>query len=202
MSLPGTLAGTLVIFAKAPRLGRVKTRLGRDIGMVRAWRFYRHALDRLIRRLAPDPRWRTVIAVAPDTAVGDPLWPNGVELITQGRGDLGARMQRVFDTLPPGPVVIIGADIPGIRPRHIADAFAALGSHDAVFGPAEDGGYWLVGLRRRPRVLQIFAGVRWSGPHALADTKRNLEKSSIFDINTLFDVDNGKDFRRFSGKET
>lgn len=197
-----SLHGTLVIFAKAPRLGRVKTRLGRDIGMVRAWGFYRHALNRLIRRLAGDPRWRTVIAVAPDTAVHDPVWPNGVGRMAQGSGDLGQRMQRVFDTLPPGPVVIIGADIPGIRPRHIADAFAALGSHDAVFGPAEDGGYWLVGLSRRPRVLQIFSGVRWSGPHALADTKRNLCNASIFALNTLFDVDNGKDFRRFSGKET
>jgi len=195
-------SGTLVIFAKAPRLGRVKTRLGRDIGTVRAWGFYRHALARLIRRLANDPRWQTVIAVAPDTALGAPGWPKDVEQIAQGSGDLGVRMQRIFDRLPPGPVVIIGADIPGIRARHIADAFCALGSHDAVFGPAEDGGYWLVGLRRRPRVAKIFAGVRWSGPHALADTKRNLEKSSIFALKTLFDVDNGEDFRRFSGKET
>ena len=192
----------LVIFAKAPRLGRVKTRLGRDIGMVRAWDFYRHALARLARTLAPDPRWQTVIAAAPDTALMDPVWPDGVPRIAQGIGDLGQRMQRVFDTLPPGPVVIVGADIPGITPELIAEAFSALGHFDAVFGPAGDGGYWLVGQKRAPRILKLFSDVRWSGPYALADTKRNLGKSPFFALKTLDDVDNGADFRRLFGKET
>lgn len=191
-----------VIFAKAPRLGRVKTRLGRDIGMVRAWGFYRHALARLARTLAHDPRWQTIIAAAPDTALMDPVWPDGVPRIAQGEGDLGQRMQRVFDTLTPGPVVIVGADIPGITPELIAEAFFALGNFDAVFGPAGDGGYWLVGQKRAPRILKLFSDVRWSGPHALADTKRNLGKSSFFALKTLDDVDNGADFRRLFGKET
>lgn len=192
----------LVIFAKAPRLGRVKTRLGRDIGMVRAWGFYRHALVRLARTLAHDRRWQTVIAAAPDTALMDPVWPEGVPRIAQGAGDLGQRMQRTFDTFPDGPVVIVGADIPGITPELIADAFHALGNHDTVFGPAADGGYWLVGQKRAPKILRLFSGVRWSGPHALEDTKRNLEKSTFFALKTLNDVDNGADFRRIFGKET
>jgi hypothetical protein len=188
---------TLVIFAKEPRLGRVKTRLGRDIGHVRAWGFYRRMLFSLVRRLGRDRRWRTVIACAPDTALSHAgVWPPGVARIPQGRGSLGTRMQRTFNQLPPGPVVIIGADIPEITSRDIADAFRALGHTDAVFGPADDGGYWLVGLRRRPRILQIFAGVRWSGPHALADTLGNLGKASYSALKTLNDVDNGKDFRR------
>ena len=74
-------------------------------------------------------------------------------------------MQRVFDHMPNGPVIIIGSDIPNIRTRDIAQGFQALGQHDAVIGPAPDGGYWLVGQSRRPKVLAMFSNVRWSGPH-------------------------------------
>lgn len=188
----------LVIFAKAPRIGRVKTRLARDIGQVPAWGFYRHMLAALVRRLAHDRRWRTVLAVAPDTAAGvDAIWPKSVLRARQGGGDLGQRMQRAFDLLEPGPVVIIGADIPGIRPDHIAAAFAALGTNDAVFGPAEDGGYWLVGQKRTPRTRSIFGNVRWSGPHALADTRANLPGAGVALLPPLYDIDDGDDYLRW-----
>lgn len=187
----------LVIFAKAPRMGRVKTRLARDIGTVAAWGFFRFALTRLLSRVGRDPRWRTIVAVAPDVAVNAPIWPSSVMTRPQGLGDLGDRMQRTFDTLPPGPVVIVGADVPGIRPHHIARAFDALGAHDAVFGTADDGGYWLVGLRRRPRIPRIFKDVRWSSPHALADTVANLQGAKIAYLESLIDVDDGEDFVRW-----
>jgi glycosyltransferase A (GT-A) superfamily protein (DUF2064 family) len=112
----------------------------------------------------------------------------------QGRGDLGERMQRIMRETPAGPVVIVGTDVPGIRPAHIAEAFRLLGQHDAVFGPASDGGYWLVGLRRRPRLIRPFGGVRWSTLHALADTLANLSGRSIGQLPTLSDVDDGRDF--------
>ena len=104
-------------------------------------------------------------------------------------------MGRLFRDLPPGPVVIIGADIPGIERHHIAAAFAALGRSDAVIGPADDGGYWLVGLRRRPRVREIFAGVRWSSAETLDDTLKNIRERnmSVATIATLADIDEGKD---------
>jgi len=183
----------LVVFAKAPRMGRVKTRLARDIGSVPAWGFYRQALISLTRRL-DDARWQLVLGIAPDTAVNDPTWPAHLPRFAQGTGDLGQRMQRAFDILPPGPAIIIGADIPDIQPHHIAAAFQALGNHDAVFGPADDGGYWLVGQRRRPRIRQMFADVRWSGPHALSDTKRNLNGARIAELDVLSDIDDGTDF--------
>ena len=189
----------LVVFAKAPRMGRVKTRLGRDIGSVRAWGFYRQALNALLRRME-DPRWKLVLAVAPDTAIDAPVWPAHIPRFMQGTGDLGQRMQRAFDILAPGPAVIIGADIPDIQTSHIAAAFRALGHHDAVFGPADDGGYWLVGQRRRPRIRQMFADVRWSGPHALADTKRNIKDARIAELDVLSDIDDGGDFARWQGR--
>jgi len=186
----------LVIMAKQPLIGRVKTRLARDVGGTEALRFFRSASDSLVRRVGRDPRWRTAIAVSPDRAVHERgIWPADIPLIGQGAGDLGHRMGRLFRDLPPGPVVIIGADIPGIERHHIADAFAALANRDAVIGPAEDGGYWLVGMRRRPRVREIFEGVRWSSADTLADTLKNIRRQnmSVATIATLADIDEGKD---------
>lgn len=185
--------------AKAPRMGRVKTRLARDIGMVGAWSFYRHTLARVSQPLARDRRWLTWLFVSPDLSVfDDSIWPVQTHRVGQGTGDLGGRMDRVMATMPTGPVVIIGADIPDIRPRHIASAFKSLGAHDTVFGPAEDGGYWLVGQKRRPKTMPLFAGVRWSSPHALADTVANLPKTSrIGYLETLSDVDDGPSYTAY-----
>lgn len=182
----------LVIMVKDPEVGRVKTRLGRDIGRVAATAFYRHTSHAIVGRLARDPRWTTVLAVAPDVRLPTRMFPPGPLRITQGSGDLGARMQRVMDTLPPGPAVIVGTDIPAIRPHRIARAFAALGTAPAVFGPAPDGGYWLVGLRRTPRVERPFRPVRWSSEHALSDTRANLAAPAQAALVTcLDDVDDG-----------
>jgi hypothetical protein len=182
----------LVVIAKTPVAGAVKTRLAREIGVAEATRFARHATAALLGRIGFDPRWQTILAVAPDTGIARRWWPHRVSRIPQGGGDLGARMQRIFGSLPPGPALIVGTDVPGITPAHIAQAFRLLGRHDAVFGPAADGGYWLVGLKRRPRVLSIFTGVRWSSRHALADTLANLRGRSVGFVATLSDVDDAK----------
>lgn len=107
-------------------------------------------------------------------------------------------MQRAIRLQPPGPVVIIGTDVPGIRRSDIASAFKSLGSHDAVFGPASDGGYWLVGLRRRPREIAMFKDVRWSSAHALQDTLRNLRCYRIGFVAEKSDVDAAADLPRVS----
>jgi rSAM/selenodomain-associated transferase 1 len=184
--------------AKTPSRGLVKRRLAREIGSGAATRFYRNCLFHTVLRLAPDPRWRTVIAFdggKESAACSVPLFGE-IELVPQQRGDLGTRMQRVFDLLPAGPIVIVGSDIPSIRPAHIAEAFKLLAGSDAVLGPAPDGGYWLVGLRRSPRLLSPFAQVRWSSPTALADTLNNLEGRRVAFAATLGDVDTGDDCAR------
>jgi len=187
----------LVIMAKSPHLGRVKRRLGREIGDVAAIHFYRSCLAHTVLRLARDPRWRTVLAIDPDRDVAGRFsaLPAGLACVKQGKGDLGRRMQRLFASLPPGPTLIVGSDIPALRPIHIAEAFARLGRADAVFGRAPDGGYWLIGLKRTPKLLAPFARVRWSGPHALADTLANLEGRRVAFAATLTDVDTEKEFR-------
>jgi len=187
----------LVIFAKEPRLGAVKSRLARDIGPAAALRFYQETLHALIARVTRRAPWRCWLAVTPDrfAPVARRRWhslPRDLAIIGQGRGDLGARMARSFAHLPPGPAVLIGSDIPAIARAHIEAAFAALGRHDAVFGPAEDGGYWLVGQRRLRPLPDLFRAVRWSSPHALADTLANLAPGQTHAlVATLADVDDG-----------
>lgn len=190
----------LVIMAKAPEAGRVKTRLARNIGVVEATRVYRTILSATLRRLAPDPRWQTWIAAAPDRAAHSPVWPHSVSIAAQGTGNLGDRMQRVFHHMPRGPVVIVGSDIPNISPGDIAASFRELGRHNAVLGPAPDGGYWLVGQRRTPRVLKMFHNVRWSGPHAMADTLANLAGANVGFVGQKADVDTEQDYRAWRSK--
>ncbi len=184
------LRKTLVVMVKEPHPGRVKTRLGADLGMVAAAWWFRHQVHRLLRSLE-DPRWELVLAVSPDAeGLASRVWPAHLPRIAQGRGDLGARMGRLLRGLPPGPVCIIGADIPDVTSARVASAFKALGRAEAVFGPSEDGGYWLIGMRRSAAVpVGIFADVRWSSAHALRDTERSLAGMRIAHVDRLRDVD-------------
>jgi rSAM/selenodomain-associated transferase 1 len=190
----------LVVFARAPRLGRVKRRLAGEIGTVAAWRFYRLAAPSLVRRLAGGGAWTCWLALSPDAAAraGTGPWPAGCARLPQGTGDLGRRMARVIRRLPPGPAVLVGTDIPAMRRTDIAAAFRALGTHDVVVGPARDGGYWLVGVRRRSLAERLFRGVRWSTAHALADTLANLDaRHRVARLRVLEDVDDLVSFERW-----
>ena len=182
----------LVIFARTPQFGRVKRRLAATIGPAAATRFYRRTLDHQIRTLSRDRRWTVWLFLTPDPAL------RRASVRGQGQGDLGQRMKRPFRLLPPGPVVLVGSDIPAMRPSHIARAFALLGSHDLVFGPATDGGFWLVGARRsRPLPRSLFAKVRWSTRHALADTLATIPQGYATGIaDTLDDVDDAEALAR------
>lgn len=185
----------LIIMIKEPRPGRVKTRLGRDIGKIPATWWFRHQTRRLIRNLR-DPRWQIVLAVAPDRALASRVWPSDLPRLAQGSGDLGQRMLRMLQRFDQRHTCLIGADIPGVTRAHITRAFAALGSHDAVFGPALDGGYWLIGAKHPKRLPRaVFDTVRWSSEHALADTLRGMPDHRTAQIDTLRDVDTGADLQ-------
>ena len=90
--------------------------------------------------------------------------------------------------------MIVGSDIPGVSAEAVAAAFQALGDAEAVFGPALDGGYWLVGMGPR-RPARPFAGVRWSTEHALADTLANFHGRRVAFLRTMRDVDTVDDLR-------
>ena len=189
----------LVIMAKQPVAGRVKSRLAQGIGVARATGVYRNLMTTTLRTLSTDRRWKTWMAVAPDTAVHDFHWPTGVASFPQGHGNLGVRMQRIFETVPTGPVIIIGTDIPFITGTDIAGAFSQLGSHDMVFGSAGDGGFWLVGARRTPRTPNVFDNVRWSSEHTLTDTLTNAHTSDLKTgfATTRYDIDIKDDYQKW-----
>ena len=176
----------LIIFARSPRLGRVKNRLAKEVGSIEALRLHRLLTMHLLEKVAGNPMWQSWIWVTPEPAI----WPRGTYRRRQAKGDLGQRMGQAMRTLPAGPAVLVGTDIPDLNAGHIRRAFAALQRNDAVFGPAEDGGFWLVGLRRRVQLPHLFDGVRWSSEHALSDTIANLgpARSYAF-VDTLADID-------------
>jgi len=179
---------TLILFVRIPRLSAGKRRLARDIGAVAAVSFERLMLARSLRRLGRDRRWMLRLAMTPDRAA------RRLHTHPQGRGDLGIRMQRALTACPPGPKLLVGSDIPDLTAAHIAEAFRLIGRHDVVFGPASDGGFWLVGCRHRS---PDFDNVRWSSPHALADVLARLPKSlSVGFTATLDDIDDGAAYAR------
>lgn len=184
----------VLIFAKAPRMGLGKTRLARGIGVARAWRLNR-SMQALTLRVATDPRWDTVLCVAPDREVRARLpgvWPGRLARRPQGRGDLGARLTRAFAAAGRRPVLAIGTDCPAMTRADVWSAICALRRADAVAGPATDGGYWLFGLKDPRRARAAFARVRWSTEHALADTLAGLPAGrKVARLRTLSDVDEG-----------
>lgn len=196
----GAVHPRLVIMVKLATAGAVKSRLARDIGVVRATSFYRHATASLVGRLSSDARWQTLLAISPDTAVGHASFPPHIAAIGQGHGDLGQRMQHVMTSMPPGPVIIIGSDCPAVTNDHIAGAFRRLRETDAAIGPAHDGGYWLIGLRRSPRSPAIFDQVRWSTSHTYDDTVGNMTGLRVGVLETLSDVDHGSDLAELGGR--
>jgi len=193
----------LILFLKAPLPGTVKTRLARHIGTVAAWRFYRGTVAGLMHKTARDRRWETVVAVTPDRYSRKNLQLfKELSHIPQGQGDLGRRMARALLRAGTRPAVLVGGDIPDLTADHITQSFQALGRADTVFGPAQDGGFWLVGLRYPGRdARRLFRGVRWSGPHALADTLANLPPRRRGErIETLSDVDTLDDYKNYQDR--
>ncbi len=182
----------LAVFARAPVIGGAKTRLAAGIGKVMAWRAYRAMTAQTLKRVRDDARWRTVLAVSPDAVVSrrfGRVWPDDLTRIRQGEGDLGERQSRIF--AHKGDIAVIGTDAPDITRRDIAQAFAALKRHDAVIGPAEDGGYWLLALKG-PVPPSVFDAIRWSSVHTRADLEARLRRHGLGDIahlRVLADVD-------------
>ena len=190
---------TLLIFAKAPRMGVSKTRLAAGIGVARAWRVKR-ALDAYTCRVARGSAWTTKLFVAPDrdvTANFGTAWPNNLPRTPQGTGDLGQRMAAALRAHGKNAVCIIGSDLPDLRASDLAAAFTALKRHDVVLGPATDGGYWLIGMSARCARQAKLDHVRWSSAFTLDDTLACLPPAwRIGYLRELEDVDDAASFKR------
>ncbi|MCI4644307.1 MAG: TIGR04282 family arsenosugar biosynthesis glycosyltransferase [Hyphomonadaceae bacterium] len=195
---------TVLIFAKAPRMGLAKTRLARGLGRTPAQRIARMGVMQTLRA-AQDPRWQARLYAAPESdvkATFGGLWPAQLDRYSQGRGDLGTRLGRGLSEAPPGAALFIGTDAPDISRALLWQAFRALNRADCVVGPASDGGFWLLGLRRRLRFSAPFQGIRWSSMHTLSDLEANLPTGArITRLPTLIDIDEAEDWRAWSSRK-
>jgi len=190
----------VMVFAKAP--GEAKTRLIPALGAAGAAALHRRLVMHCLRaagdaRLGPVELW-----CAPDTS--DPFFREcerrlGISLRAQGEGDLGARMQRAFESALANAAraILVGSDIPVLSAQYLRDAERALaGGDDAVIGPAEDGGYVLVGLSRCDP--ELFRCIPWGGPKVLPETRRRIAALGwrLRELPALWDVDRPEDLGR------
>ena len=190
----------LLVFVKEPRPGAVKTRLVPALGAEHAAALYRALADEEIAQTAPRGReFERLFFFAPaDARAALAAWLPGETLLPQEGKDLGARMSAAFDEAfrrGAARVAIVGTDAPFVSRVVVLDAFRALDDHDLVIGPAHDGGYCLLALRRAQPA--IFEGIAWSTASVLRAT---LERAATLGLSThrlepLPDIDTLEDVR-------
>jgi rSAM/selenodomain-associated transferase 1 len=190
------LSPRVIVFARAPVLGQVKTRLARGVGEARALELYRWCGATVMDQLR-DERWQRWVAFTPsDLRDETERWLGPVDRwFAQREGDLGERLTAAVEAAfseGDGPVLLVGTDCLGVTAERVAEALRALSTHDAVLGPAYDGGYYLLGLTRP---LPVFDGVAWS-TDAVADETRarlRLAGASWAELPTERDLDEAAD---------
>lgn len=199
----------MVIFAKAPVPGRVKTRLASDIGPAAAAALQEalildtaEVVIGAAASVAPAPALACAFAEAEDEPILRSMLPDAFRMVPQGSGDLGARLDRVLHRLlrrGPG-CVALGVDCPDLLPRHVSAAVGALGRADAVLGPAADGGCWAIGLARP--LPSPFSGIPWStgAVHAALRERLAARGASVIELEPLRDVDRRDDLVRWGSR--
>ena len=193
----------LIVFAKQPRPGSVKTRLARSVGDAAAAQLYEAFLGdtlEVCRAACRSADTGLCVSYSPASAADyfGGLAPDAV-LLPQGEGDLGARLAAAVDTafgLGSEGVVVVGSDLPHLEQEDLARALRAVDMGRAALGPSRDGGFWLLALPRP--APQVFAGVDWSTERVLSQTLDRLEREEfeVMRLATRFDVDEAKDLAR------
>ncbi|XCF06182.1 TIGR04282 family arsenosugar biosynthesis glycosyltransferase [Tamlana crocina] len=182
----------VIVFVKNTQLGKVKTRLAKTIGDEAALTVYSELVkvtENAVKHLDAD------VQIHFSKHIEKLGWNGFLKTIQQGE-DLGERMYNAFQNgFSEGyeRIVLIGSDLPDISEKHICQAFERLKENNAVFGPAEDGGYYLVGLNQMRR--SIFENKPWSQPQLLAETTTELKQNNISftTLETLNDIDTFED---------
>ncbi|MEP1124642.1 MAG: TIGR04282 family arsenosugar biosynthesis glycosyltransferase [Ilumatobacter sp.] len=194
----------VVVMAKAPVPGFAKTRLIPALGQERAGALATWLLDRTMAAALEAGIGPVELRCTPDTAhpaFGAWAQRSGVTLEVQGEGDLGARMERAFERWQgvASQVLVIGTDAPHLDAGLLRDAADALLEHDAVFVPAYDGGYALVGLRRPQPSL--FDDMEWSTPDVMEHTRRRVRSCGLRhrELATIHDIDEPDDLAHLTG---
>lgn len=180
----------LLIFVKNPVLGKVKTRLAADIGQDKALRVYQQLLE-ITREVVQQVDAQRYVFYSDQ--VEDDGWSEAFfQKRKQVGDDLGARMKNAFQEVleTHDAAVIVGSDCPDISVSLIDAAFTHLETHDAVLGPSQDGGYYLLGLKNL--AVDVFSDMPWSTAEVLGKTIQVLvhEGQTIYALPALNDIDN------------
>lgn len=163
----------VAIFTRFPEPGRAKTRLIPALGAEGAAALHRRLAERTLAAVrAAGLPYRLHVTGAPPAAFTD--WLGLTDAMEQGEGDLGERLARAG---PPYPTLFIGTDAPDLDADLLVRAADSLAAHDAAIGPAEDGGYWLLGLARP--VPGVFRNIPWSTDRVFTDTQARLAEAGI-----------------------
>jgi hypothetical protein len=187
---------SLIVFARAPIEGRVKTRLARTLGDRAACALYRAFLEDVCA-LAGSLDARRILAADGDHPELTRLARlYDLELCAQAAGDLGERMRAALE--PALPACVIGTDAPTLPLGYLQDGLAKLETHDAVVGPSTDGGYWLMGISRP--MPELFREMPWSTPAVLPLTLERLRGRRAALLPFHFDVDEEADLRLLSAQ--
>lgn len=188
----------LLVFTRAPEAGRAKTRLIPALGAQGAADAQREMTTLLLSRLAGlRDDIEVEIRLDGDMALARRAYGEGWRYAPQGEGDLGDRLRRAVESwaAPDGsrPVVIVGSDCPALDARHIFEASQRLSTVDLVLGPALDGGYYLIALRRGCDAL--FRGVSWGASRVLEQTVDRAARAGLTCslLEPLRDVDRPED---------
>jgi len=193
----------LMVFAKAPIQGEVKTRLAAEIGTETATGLYRAFVSDLLSMLSQTPYPVQIHFWPPDARKQMREWlGTGYELIAQTGRDLGEKMGAAFSlafSRNYRQAVLVGTDFPDLPTSFIHDAFAALSKSPAVIGPSKDGGYFLVGFDRDFFLPAIFSGIHWGSTTVLAETAAIFKhnKTPVHYINQWADIDTHADLMEF-----
>lgn len=181
----------LMIFVKNPELGKAKTRLAASIGNEAALQVYKRLLERTKEITSPISFAKAVFYN--QFVDKNDIWPNeDFAKMLQSNGDLGQKMESAFDWAFQNDfqkVCIIGSDCYDLTTDNLTEAFECLDNHDAVIGPARDGGYYLLGLSKA--CSSIFQNKEWSTDSVCSDTEKDFQSEgmSYRKLETLNDVD-------------
>lgn len=193
----------VLVFARVPRLGRVKTRLARTIGDSAALAVHRALLAQALQTAAmacPGSLELCIDGVDVDGECARLARLHGASLAVQRGDTLGERMHEALErAIGAGAApVLIGSDVASLAPDDLRAAFEALAAHDMVFAPAQDGGYGLVGCRRRVP-LAVFEPIPWGSARVMAATRARLRACGIDwrELRGVWDVDDAADLARW-----
>jgi rSAM/selenodomain-associated transferase 1 len=188
----------IVMLMKAPQQGKVKTRLAKVLGEIKALEIYKLSVNRMFKTLNTlNLKWK-IAYYPPNTKNFISEQFGSFEGFPQIEGDLGTKMAAIFEQefKNTNKVILIGSDAPQIDKKLLEKAFLKLDTHDCVIGPAQDGGYYLIGFKNTGYTSLVFEDMNWSTSSVYGKTLKRLINKKVYRLQTLCDLDTVEDYEK------